>query len=244
MAGELNEAANEQIGVERRGARVLVIDGDPAAHELLQRLLEGNGLEVVLAETAIAGLRRLFEARPDLVLLDIGVPGADGRGVVVRRIRDLTDVPVIVTGRDDEETAVTLLRAGADDYVRKPFGLAELAARMDAVLRRTLRGRDKATSYADGVVDIHFPSLEVKINGKPTDLTALELRMLMTFVEHPNQVLSAAQLLERVWGDASLPRDRVKLYVAYLRDKFRHAGTESPIETVRGFGYRYRPPSA
>ena len=88
-----------------------------------------------------------------------------------------------------------------------------------------------------------YASLEVRIAGQPTDLTALELRLLTAFLDHPNHVLSADQLLDLVWGDSALPRERVKLYVAYLREKFREKNVESPIETVRGFGYRYRPPN-
>jgi DNA-binding response OmpR family regulator len=225
-------------------ARILVVDDDPSARDLLRRVLERNGMEPLLAESATSGLRTLFQERPDLVLLDIGLPDLDGRAAL-DRIRELTDVPVvIVSAQDAEEIKVSALRAGADDYVTKPVGLQELIARIDALLRRTAApAQQPAEAYSDGLVHIDHRSLEVLVGGKPIDLTALELRLLMTLVEHPNQVLSADQILHHVWGDSTLSRDRVKLYIGYLRAKFRSAGADAPIETLRGFGYRYRPPA-
>jgi len=235
-------AAN--AAVARREVRALVIEDDPAAHDLLSRLLERNGIVALGARTGSDGLRTLFEERPDLVLLDVGLPDADGPSVL-RRIREMTDVPVVMlSALDDEATKVRSLRAGADDYVTKPFGLQELIARIDALLRRSLSTSPPVGTYSDGLVDLDYASLEVMIAGEPVDLTALELRLLTAFIDHPNNVLSADQLLDLVWGDSALPRERVKLYVAYLREKFREKGAESPIETVRGFGYRYRPPNA
>jgi DNA-binding response OmpR family regulator len=232
-----------KAAVARREVRVLVIEDDPAVHDLLRRLLERNGIVALGAQTGSDGMRTLFEQRPDLVLLDVGLPDADGPAVL-RRIREMTDVPVVMlSGRDDEGTKVRALRAGADDYVTKPFGLQELIARIDALLRRSLTDSGPLGAYSDGLVAVDYASLEVRIAGEPADLTALELRLLTAFIDHPNHVLSADQLLDLVWGDSALPRERVKLYVAYLREKFREKGAESPIETVRGFGYRYRPPN-
>jgi DNA-binding response OmpR family regulator len=224
------------------GATVLVIEDDVASAGPLPGLLEDAGLEVLSAQSTATGMRLLFERRPDLVLLDLGAASGDTVGAL-GRIRELSNVPVILaTAEDDEATKVATLRAGADDYVVKPYGLREMVARAEVLLRRTMRADAPPGRYADGLVELDFGSLDVTIGGRPVELTALELRLLTAFVEHPGQVLSAGQLLERVWGDASLPRGRVKLYVAYLRDKFRAAGAESPIETVRGFGYRYRAP--
>jgi DNA-binding response OmpR family regulator len=223
--------------------RILVIEDDAASRDLLRRVLERNGLEVVEAESAVAGLRALYEARPNLVLLDIGLPDADGR-TALKRIREMTEVPIVmVTGLDAEQDKVDALRAGADDYVTKPFGLQEIVARIEALLRRNVAPEPERQAYGDGLVEIDYGSLDVRVNGTPIELTALELRLLMAFVDRPNQVLSADQLLDVVWGDSSLSRDRVKMYVGYLRNKFRDVGAEAPIETSRGFGYRYRPPS-
>ena len=224
-------------------ARVLVIDDDPQARELLRRVLERNGLAPLLADSTASGLRALYEGRPDLVLLDIGLPDADGY-TALERIREMTDVPVVMlSGRDDEPSKVSALRAGADDYVTKPFGLQELVARIEALLRRAHERDGARDSYDDGLVAIDYAALEVSVAGKPLRLTALELRLLLALVERANEVVSPERLLDQVWGDASLSRERVKLYVGYLREKFRGAGVQAPIETVRGFGYRYRPPS-
>jgi DNA-binding response OmpR family regulator len=232
-----------QLSHRTAGTRVLVIDDDPPTLDLLRRVLERNGLEPLVAATAAAGLRILFEERPDLVLLDLGLP--DSGGGALTRIRELSDVPVvIVSAVADQSVKVQALRAGADDYVVKPFGLQELVARIETLLRRAgATATLPSGSYSDGLVEIDRAALEVKIAGAPVELTALELRLLVAFTEHPSQVLSPTQLLERVWGDASLSRERVKLYVGYLRGKFRSAGVEAPIETMRGFGYRYRPPA-
>ena len=127
-----------RAAVARREVRVLVIEDDPASHDLLRRLLERNSIVALGARTGSDGLRTLFEQRPDLVLLDVGLPDADGPGVL-SRIREMTDVPVVMlSAHDDESTKVRALRAGADDYVTKPFGLQELIARIDALLRRSL----------------------------------------------------------------------------------------------------------
>ena len=221
---------------------MLIVDDDGDMRELLHRVLSTNGMESFSAVTAADGLRALFDQRPDLVVLDGALPDADGRHAL-ERIRELTDVPVVMVASDDSEaTKVGALRSGADDYVTKPFGRDEFVARLESLLRRSLPSGEERNAYADALVRINYGSLEVTVGGRPLDLTALELRLLLAFTERAGEVLSADQLLERVWGDSSLPRDRVKLYVAYLRDKFRCSGSECPIETVRGFGYRYRPP--
>ena len=221
---------------------MLIVDDDGDTRELLHRVLSTNGMEAFSAVTAADGMRALFDQRPDLVVLDGALPDADGHHAL-ERIRELTDVPVVMVASDDSEaTKVGALRSGADDYVTKPFGRDEFVARLESLLRRSLPSGEARDAYADALVRINYGSLEVTVGGRPVDLTPLELRLLLAFTERAGEVLSADRLLERVWGDSSLPRERVKLYVAYLRDKFRCAGSECPIETVRGFGYRYRPP--
>jgi DNA-binding response OmpR family regulator len=127
--------------------------------------------------------------------------------------------------------------------VTKPFGRQELLARVDAGLRRTRAQQDAPETYADGFVTIDFPQRSVQAGGAHVALTPLEFRLLVAFVRNPNQVLSHEQLLELAWGSAgAAERDQVKLYVGYLRRKLgAPEGAESPIETMRGFGYRYRP---
>jgi DNA-binding response OmpR family regulator len=224
-------------------ATVLVVDDDADIRGLLRELLERAGYEVVESADGREGLRTLYSTSPDLVLLDVSMPELDG-WQTLERIRDVSDVPVVMlTARAAELEKVRGLQAGADDYVAKPFGRQELLARVEAHLRRAGPREAQATTYADGLVTIDFAQREVTVAGHAVALTPLEFKLLTTFVRNPNQVLSHDQLLELVWGDPHPgSRARTKLYVGYLRQKLATAGPEeSPIETVRGFGYRYRP---
>jgi DNA-binding response OmpR family regulator len=227
-----------------KGRRVLLIDDDEDVRTIVRRLYERNDAEVVEAASGSDGLKALYGARPDLVLLDISMPELDGWRVL-ERIRELTDVPVLMlTAADRELEKVRALRAGADDYVTKPFGLPELLARSEALMRRRRSGREAPTRYSDSFIEIDFEVAEARAGGSLLSLTPLEFRLLAAFARNPNQVLSADQLLAMAWGDSGFARERVKIYVGYLRSKFRDAGADdAAIETVRGFGYRYRPPS-
>jgi DNA-binding response OmpR family regulator len=228
----------------KRG-RVLVVDDDADIRGLLRQLLERAGYAVVEAADGREGLRALYASSPDLVLLDVSMPELDG-WQTLERIRDLSDVPVLMlTARTAELEKVRGLKAGADDYVSKPFGRQELLARVEALLRRAGPREEKPDTYADGLVTIDFAQREVNVAGTQLALTPLEFKLLATFVRNPNQVLSSDQLLELVWGDPSGgSRARTKLYVGYLRQKLETAAPgAAPIETVRGFGYRYRPPN-
>jgi DNA-binding response OmpR family regulator len=227
-------------------ASVLVIDDDADIRGLLRQLLERAGYEVAEGSNGRDGLRTLYATSPDLVLLDVSMPELDG-WQTLERIRDVSDVPVVMlTARAAELEKVRGLKAGADDYVTKPFGRQELLARVEAHLRRAGDRDEQPGTYADGLLTIDFAQREVTVNGSQVALTPLEFKLLSTFVRHPNQVLSHEQLLELVWGDAlSGSRARTKLYVGYLRQKLASADDgESPIETVRGVGYRYRPRTA
>ncbi|HYY34589.1 MAG TPA: response regulator transcription factor [Gaiellaceae bacterium] len=227
-------------------ARILVVDDDADIRGLLRELLERASYDVVEASNGRDGLRTLYGSSPDLVLLDVSMPELDG-WQTLERIRDVSDVPVVMlTARAAELEKVRGLKAGADDYVTKPFGRQELLARVEAHLRRSPHREEQAATYADGLVTIDFAQREVTVGGHPVALTPLEFKLLAAFVRHPNQVLSHEQLLELVWGDALTgSRARTKLYVGYLRQKLSSGSPEdSPIETVRGFGYRYRPRAA
>jgi len=222
---------------------VLVVDDESDIRGLVQELLQRAGYDVIEAADGNEGLRRFHAQKPDLVILDVQMPGLDGWGVL-ERIRELSEVPVIMlTARAEELDKVRGLRAGADDYVTKPFGRQELLARVEAHLRRGRDGQDAPQHYADEFVVVDFAQRAVRVGGEEVSLTPLEFRLLTAFVRHPNQVLSHDQLVELAWGGAgSAERDQVKLYVGYLRRKLGAPnGAESPIETVRGFGYRYRP---
>lgn len=225
-------------------SRILVVDDDDDIRGLLRALLERAGHEVVDAPDGRAGLRELYSGSPDLVILDVAMPGLDG-WATLERIREVTDVPVLMlTARDAELERVRGLMGGADDYVVKPFGRQELVARVDVLLRRP-RGEAAQETYADARLSISFAQRAVRFDEREVMLTRLEYKLLCAFVQHANQVLSQDQLRELVWEDnIATSRDEVKLYVGYLRRKLApDAPQATPIETVRGFGYRYRPPS-
>ncbi len=229
-------------------SRVLVIDDDDDIRGLVRTLLERGGATVRDAPNGREGLREFHAWRPDLVILDVSMPELDGWNVL-ERIRDMSDVPVLMlTARGDELERVRGLQAGADDYVVKPFGKQELAARVSALLRRASLGgarEQESDTYADAYLSVDWAQARVTVRERDVQLTPLEFRLLSTFVRHPRQVLSREQLLELVWGDAyGVGGDQVKLYIGYLRRKLDPDEPDAvPIETVRGFGYRYRAPA-
>src|SRR3954462_2537376 len=204
------------------GARVLVVDDDELIRAVLRRVLETSGATVREAETGEDGLRALYDGRPDVVVLDIGLPGLDGLQVL-ERIRQLTDVPVVMlSAHDDELEKVRALQAGADDYVTKPFGPQELLARLQAHLRRAAaRGagpRDDDVPpalqpYRDAALALAFAHAEASVRGRPLELTPREHRLLAAFVRHAGRTLSAEQLLDLAWDDPAGGTRRGKVYV-------------------------------
>jgi DNA-binding response OmpR family regulator len=223
--------------------RILVVDDDPDIRGLVRELLDRRGFSVTEAADGQEALRVFFDTRPDLVVLDVAMPGLDG-WKTLERLRELSDVPVVMlTAKATELEKTRGLRAGADDYVTKPFGRQELLARVEALLRRTGARAAAPEVYSDAFLTIDFAQRTVTAGGQPVDLTPLEFRLLTAFVRHPSQVLTHEQLLELVWGDEHAAREQVKLYVGYLRKKLNPDAPDSvPIETRRGFGYAYRPP--
>ena len=222
--------------------RILVVDDDADIRLLLRELLERASFDVEEADSGRAALRALHSSPPALVLLDVSMPDLDGYQTL-ERIRDLSEVPVIMlTAHARELEKVRGLTAGADDYVAKPFGRQELLARVQALLRRTGGASLVHEVYTDDFVEIDYAERRVTVQGRDVRLTPLEFRLLATFVQNRNQVLSRDQLLKLVWGDPyGVSGDQVKLYVGYLRRKLvPDAPGDAPIETLRGFGYRYR----
>jgi DNA-binding response OmpR family regulator len=233
--------------VSGRGkARILVIEDDEDIALGVRVVLTRSGFDVVDAGDGRGGLRAFHGTRPDLVVLDIGLPGLDG-WTVLERIRDLSDVPVLIlTAHGQESDKVRGLHGGADDYLTKPFGNRELAARVEALLRRQRTGEERAEIYDDGTVGVNFTSHEVTVDGAPVMLTPTEYRLLAVLLRHKGQVLTPGTLLELAWRDPmGIGQERVKYSVMRLRRKLgQRSGTDSPIEAVRGFGYRYRNPPA
>ena len=236
------EAVWYEHGMKR--GRILVIDDEADLRGLVRDLLARAGYQVDEVAGGREGLRALYGAQPDLVVLDVTMPDLDG-WQTLERIRDVSDVPVLMlTARTAELEKVRGLRAGADDYVSKPFGRQELLGRVEALLRRARPSGDLPETYADDYLTVDFAGRSVSVEWREAHLTPLEFRLLTTLVRHANQVMSREQLLELVWSDAySVSRDEVKLYVGYVRRKLEAVSERpAPIETVRGFGYRYRRP--
>jgi DNA-binding response OmpR family regulator len=221
-------------------ATILVIEDDSDIRGLVVALIERAGMRAREAADGRAGLRAFFEQRPDLVVLDVGLPELDG-WQVLGRIRDLSEVPVLMlTAEGEQVQKVRGLEGGADDYVTKPFGREELVARINALLRRRSRdGGDEEETLEDGTVRLDGAGRRVSVDGHEVVLTPTEFRLLAFLMRNRNQVVSQLQLLEEVWGNADADPHQVRLYVSYLRRKLSEAGVD-PIETVRGFGYRYR----
>ena len=222
-------------------ATILVIEDDPDIRGLVVALVERAGMRAAEAGDGRAGVRAFFEQRPDLVVLDIGLPELDG-WEVLGRIRDLSEAPVLMlTAEGEQVQKVRGLEGGADDYVTKPFGREELVARIHApLLRRRGRGGDEeGETLEDGTITLDGAGRRVEVDGREVALTPTEFRLLAFLMRNRNQVVSQLQLLEAVWGNAGADPHQVRLYVSYLRRKLNKAGAD-PIETVRGFGYRYR----
>jgi DNA-binding response OmpR family regulator len=224
------------------GTSVLAIEDDADIRQLLRALLDREGYTVTEAACGRDGLRAFHQARPDLVILDLGLPDLDG-WQVLERIRDMSDAPVLVlTARSAERDKVRGLNAGADDYLTKPFSRVELLARLQAIRRRQVAGSTPRAVFDDGVIRVDFVHQEVSLQGETMVLTPTEYRLLAAMVRHPGQILSADQLIELAWDDPSgLAPARVKYAVLRLRRKLGWDDADtSPLETVRGFGYRYR----
>lgn len=228
------------------GKTVLVIDDSETIRATVSDRLERGGYTVASAQNGREGLRRLYEIKPDVVLLDVVMPELDG-WKTLELIRDVSNVPVIMlTSRDSELERVRGLRGGADDYMGKPFSPAELSARIEAVLRRSGEKVDAKELYDDGTTSIDFAARAVTVRGETVSLTPLEFRLLAALTEHAGQVLSRQQLIDLVWSRAyESSGDPVKIYIGYLRKKIEEdPGSPRLVETVRGFGYRYVRPAA
>jgi DNA-binding response OmpR family regulator len=221
---------------------ILLVDDEDDLRRIVRRFLEIDGYSVTESMNGHAALQELQRRPPDLVLLDILMPGIDG-WTVLERIRDVSDVPVLIlSARAAEVDKVRGLHAGADDYVTKPFGRHEVLARVSALLRRARPTTSVADAYADAFLTMDFGQGCAEVAGRgELRLTPIEFRLLAELVRHANQIVSQDRLLEAVWGDhTGLYRDQVKLRISDLRRKLRQPADLSCIETVRGFGYRYR----
>lgn len=227
---------------DRKG-KLLIIDDDDKLVEAVELYLSKVGYDIVTAADGLQGVQQMYGQQPDLIILDVMMPKMDG-WETCRRIREISDVPIIMlTARGQESDRVMGLKLGADDYVAKPFGLKELEARVEAVLRRArLHPRDKGRIlYADDELMIDSERLEVSKGGERMQLTATEQRLLFYLAENAGRVLTNQQILEVVWGSEYVNEvDYVKLYIWRLRKKIEKDPRQPEyILTERGLGYRF-----
>ena len=226
-------------------ARLLVIEDDPAIRNTLLRALRERGHAVAAAGAAMEGLQTALAERPDLIVLDLGLPDLDGRELL-RMLRAVSRVPVIVaTARDEETEMVRLLDAGADDYVVKPFTAAQLDARVRAVLRRGGTGPGAAPVIAVGGLRIDAGARSVTLDGTPVELTPREFDLLHHLAQRPGQVVTKRELLSEVWQVPYGGADKtVDVHLSWLRRKLGETAQEPRyLHTVRGVGVKLSGPA-
>lgn len=219
----------------------LVIDDEIQIRRLLRLTLESHDYRVFEAATGQDGLREAAQRRPEIVLLDLGLPDLDGVEVL-KRLREWSQVPVVILSvRDQEEAKIAALDAGADDYVTKPFSTGELLARV-RVARRHAQPADETTVFRSGDLQVDLTARVVTLKGREVKLSATEYSLLRLFVQHAGKVLTHRQILREVWGPNQVEQTHyLRVYVAHLREKLE-ANPAEPVWfiTEPGVGYRFR----
>jgi len=221
----------------------LIVDDEVQIRRLLRVALEGENYEVHEAETGQRGLMEIAGRRPDIVLLDLGLPDMEGLEVL-KRLREWSETPVVVlTVRNDEAEKVSALDAGAEDYVTKPFSTAELLARLRAAQRK-MRPEEEVSVFKSGDLVVDLTARLVTRAGREIKLTATEYALLRLFVRHPGRVLTHRYILREIWGPKSEEhRQYLRVYVTHLRQKIEPDPTKPTlITTESGIGYRFQTP--
>ena len=221
-------------------AHILVVDDDPRITDLLRRILAYEGYSVAIAASGSEALDRSLERPPDLVVLDIMLPGLDGLEVA-QRLRTAGDnVPILMlTARDTVADRVKGLETGADDYLVKPFAPEELVARVKALLRRSQEEQHEVLRYAD--IELDTGTRIAHRGAREIELSPTEYELLLLFMKRPRQVLTREIILDRVWGmDFEGSSNVMEVYVGYLRAKLEAEGEPRLIHTVRGVGYVFK----
>jgi two-component system KDP operon response regulator KdpE len=218
----------------------LIIDDEVQIRRLLRLVLEGENYKVHEAETGQLGLMEVATRKPDVVLLDLGLPDFEGLQIL-KRLREWSEVPVIVlTVRDDVEEKVAALDSGADDYITKPFSTPELLARLRAAQRKT-RPSEEVSVFKNGDLVVDLTAHVVTRAGREIKLSATEYALLRLFVKHPGRVLTHRHILREIWGPKSEEhRQYLRVYVTHLRQKIEaDPAKPSLIQTQPGIGYRF-----
>jgi DNA-binding response OmpR family regulator len=227
---------NDQAG------RVLVVDDDETVRDVVRRYLEVAGFTVDVAGDGAEGLARFSAREPDLVVLDVMMPGINGLEVC-KRLRQVSQVPIVMlTALGEEENRIAGLQLGADDYVTKPFSPKELALRVASVLRRARMPRPEpaAAELVDGNLRLQMTARTATLDGRELPLTTREFDLLAFFLGHPGVAYSRADLLEKVWGWDFGDQSTVTVHVRRLREKIeREPAKPTRVATVWGVGYRY-----
>lgn len=216
-------------------SKALIIDDEVQLRRLLRMLLEARGYETVEAATAQAGIEQAGISCPDVVLLDLGLPDSDGV-TVLKRLREWTDVPVLVLSvRNQESVKVAALEAGADDYVTKPFGAAELLARLQAIQRRGVA--KKTPDLQVGELHVNLQHHEVRLSGQVVKLTPTEFGVVSVLLEYAGRVVTQNQLIQRVWGNLQANQSEgLRVHINHIRKKLD--STKVKIINEPGIGYR------
>lgn len=225
-------------------SRVLVVEDEPAIRRFLRLALANDGHQVAESSTVSGGLAEAAACAPDLVILDLGLPDADGVEFI-RACRDWSDVPILVlSARSQEADKVGALESGADDYLAKPFGLAELLARVHALLRRRApRGEAREPVIRFGEVELDLARRSVSRAGAAVKLTPIEFRLLVCLAGQPDRVLTQRRILQEVWGPGHTEDSHyLRIYIGRLRHKLE-ADPARPrhLVTEAGVGYRFLP---
>ena len=228
--------------------KILIIEDEPNIRELILYNLKTNGYDGVAAEDGIMGITMVHREKPDLILLDLMLPGKSGYDICKELREEGNNVPIImITAKTEETDKVTGLESGADDYISKPFGIREMMARIKAVLRRyeavqgvSLDGGDTVISVDD--LKMNVERHEVTVAGKQVDFTLKEFELLKYLLEHRGHVFSRDQLLNNIWGiDYAGETRTVDVHIRHIRQKLSDGKNEEHyIETIRGNGYKAR----
>jgi DNA-binding response OmpR family regulator len=221
-------------------SRILIVEDEPGIASFLEKGLRAEGFTTMVVDDGVSASRIARDDAFDLMILDLGLPGMDGRDVLTEIRRRGEHMPVIIlTARRSVQDTVSGLEGGADDYVTKPFSFQEMLARVRVRLRDATT-TDTTMLEADGIT-LDLRTRKVTVDGSEIDLSAREFSLAETLLRHPGQVLSREQLLSLVWGyDFEPGSNVVDVYIGYLRRKLGDAA----IETVRGMGYRFVPPAS